>query len=65
MIIFLTNDSLYWKEKRESEAYGNDFSMEEGNHECETKKWKDRDRVIQLIIDTAQRRAAKGDAFRS
>lgn len=28
-------------------------------------KWKDRDRVIQLIIDTAQRRAAKGDAFRS
>ena len=39
--IFLTNDSLYWKEKRDSEAYGNDFSMEEGNHECETKKWKD------------------------
>ena len=27
-------------------------------------KWKDRDRVIKLIIDTSQRRASKGDAFR-
>lgn len=47
--IFLTNDSLYWKEKRESEAYGNDFSMEEGNHECETKKWKDRDDIENIV----------------
>ena len=28
-------------------------------------KWKDRDRVIKLIIDTSQRRASKGDAFRA
>ena len=27
-------------------------------------KWKDRERVIKLIIDTSQRRASKGDAFR-
>jgi hypothetical protein len=28
-------------------------------------KWKDRDRLIKLIIDTSQRRALKGDAFRA
>lgn len=27
-------------------------------------KWKDRDRIIQLIIDISMRRASKGDAFR-
>ena len=27
-------------------------------------KWKDKNRLIQLILDTASRRAAKGDAFR-
>ena len=28
-------------------------------------KWKDRERLIQLIMDTAVRRASKGDAFRA
>lgn len=28
-------------------------------------KWKDRERIIQLIMDTAMRRASKGDAFRT
>ena len=28
-------------------------------------KWKDKDRLIQLILDTAFRRASKGDAFRT
>lgn len=27
-------------------------------------KWKDRDRIIRLIIDISMRRASKGDAFR-
>lgn len=28
-------------------------------------KWKDKERLIQLILETAFRRASKGDAFRS
>jgi hypothetical protein len=28
-------------------------------------KWKDKERLIQLILDTSIRRASKGDAFRS
>ena len=28
-------------------------------------KWKDKDRLIQLILDTSFRRASKGDAFRN
>lgn len=28
-------------------------------------KWKDKGRLIQLILDTSLRRASKGDAFRS
>ena len=28
-------------------------------------KWKDKNRLIQLILDTSFRRASKGDAFRS
>lgn len=27
-------------------------------------KWKDKERIVQLILDTAMRRASKGDAFR-
>lgn len=28
-------------------------------------KWRDKERLIQLILDTSFRRASKGDAFRS
>ena len=28
-------------------------------------KWKDKDRLIQLILDTSIRRASKGNAFRN
>ena len=28
-------------------------------------KWKDKEKLIQLILDTSIRRASKGDAFRS
>lgn len=47
--IFLTNDPLYWKERNASEVYGDDFSMEDGNHSSKIKRWKDADKVEKAI----------------
>ena len=47
--IFLTNDPLYWKERNVSEVYGDDFSMEDGNHSSKPKRWKDADKVEKAI----------------
>ena len=47
--IFLTNDPLYWKERNASEVYGDDFSMEDGNHSSKPKRWKDADKVEKAI----------------
>lgn len=47
--IFLTNDPLYWKERNASEVYGDDFSLEDGNHSSKTKRWKDVDKVEKTI----------------
>ena len=47
--IFLTNDSLYWKEKNVSKVYGDAFSMENGKHSNKEKKWKNADKVEKAI----------------
>lgn len=46
---FLTNDSLYWKEKNVSKVYGEAFSMENGKHSNKEKKWKNADKVEKAI----------------
>lgn len=38
-----------------------DFGMDQSKL---AMKWKDKDRLIQLILDTSFRRASKGEAFR-
>ena len=47
--IFLTNDPLYWKERNASEVYGDDFSMQDGNHSSKPKRWKGADKVEKAI----------------
>ena len=63
--IFLTNDPLYWKEIKESKAYGNGFSIEEGDHECKFKEWKQRDGLEIIVgkkrISSIENRSYKDD----
>ena len=58
----LTADMLSPLTEKELKDIVADYGMDSSKL---AMKWKDKERLIQLILDTSFRRASKGDAFRS